>query len=151
MTLSDGRRVSGRAVVLATGAYRRLGVPELEELSGAGVYYGGPISEGHALSGRDAYVVGGANSAGQAVLHLARYARRVTLVVRSESLGEGMSHYLVREVEDRRPAQHRLAPRRDRERREGFVLTGDDFPGDRWPLARAPLRSSSCTAFSGSS
>jgi thioredoxin reductase (NADPH) len=100
LTLSDGRRVSGRAVVLASGAaYRRLDVPELEELTGAGVYYGGPISEGHAMTGLDVYVVGGANSAGQAALYLARYARRVTVVVRAPSLGEGMSHYLVREIE----------------------------------------------------
>jgi thioredoxin reductase (NADPH) len=100
VTLSDNRRVSGRAVVLATGAtYRRLGVPALEALNGAGVYYGGPVSEGHAMTGRDAFVVGGANSAGQAALHLARYARRVTLVARAPSLGAGMSHYLVREVE----------------------------------------------------
>jgi thioredoxin reductase (NADPH) len=87
-------------VILATGAsYRRLGVPSLEALNGAGVFYGGPASEAHALSGKDAYVVGGGNSAGQAALHLARYARRVTLVVRAESLDAGMSHYLVREVE----------------------------------------------------
>jgi thioredoxin reductase (NADPH) len=100
VALSDGRRVSGRAVILATGAsYRRLGVPSLEELNGAGVVYGGPASEAPALTGKEAYVVGGGNSAGQAVLHLARYARRVTLIVRAESLEAGMSHYLVREVE----------------------------------------------------
>ena len=100
VTLSDNRRVSGRAVILATGAtYRRLGVPSLEALNGAGVFYGGPASEGHAMAGKDAYIVGGANSAGQAALHLARYARRVTLVVRAESLDAGMSHYLIREVE----------------------------------------------------
>jgi len=100
LALSDDRRVSARAVILATGAtYRRLGVPSLEALNGAGVFYGGPASEAHALSGREAYVVGGGNSAGQAALHLARYARRVTLVVRAQSLDAGMSHYLVREVE----------------------------------------------------
>jgi thioredoxin reductase (NADPH) len=100
LTLFDGRRITARAVILATGAsYRRLGVSSLEALNGAGVFYGGPASEAHALSGKDAYVVGGGNSAGQAALHLARYARRVTLVVRSESLDAGMSHYLVREVE----------------------------------------------------
>ena len=100
MALADGRRVSARAVILATGAsYRRLGVPSLEALHGAGVFYGGPVSEAHALSGKDAYVAGGGNSAGQAALHLARYARRVTLVVRAQSLEAGMSHYLVREIE----------------------------------------------------
>ena len=87
-------------MILTIGAtYRRLGVPALEALNGAGVFYGGPVSEAPALSGRDAYVVGGGNSAGQAVLHLARYARRVTLVVRAQSLQAGMSHYLIQEIE----------------------------------------------------
>jgi thioredoxin reductase (NADPH) len=99
LSLSDGRRVSAAAVILATGAsYRRLGVPSLEALNGAGVFYGGPASEAHGLTGKDVYVLGGANSAGQAALYLARYARRVTLVVRGASLEAGMSHYLVREV-----------------------------------------------------
>ena len=99
VSLSDGRRVAGAAAILATGAsYRRLDVPSLEALNGAGVFYSGPASEAHALIGREAYVVGGGNSAGQAALHLARYARNVTLVVRGESLETGMSHYLVREV-----------------------------------------------------
>ena len=99
VSLSDGRQVSAAAVILATGAsYRRLGVPSLEALNGAGVFYGGPASEAHRLTGKDVYIVGGANSAGQAALHLARYARRVTLVVRGASLEAGMSHYLVREV-----------------------------------------------------
>lgn len=100
LSLDDGRRVSARAVILATGAtYRRLDVPSLETLRGAGVFYGGPVSEAPALKGKDAYVAGGGNSAGQAALHLARYARRVTLVVRAPSLAAGMSHYLVRAVE----------------------------------------------------
>ena len=100
VSLEDGRHVSARAVILATGAtYRRLDVPSLETLRGAGVFYGGPVSEAPALKGKDAYIAGGGNSAGQAALHLARYARRVTLVVRAPSLGAGMSHYLVRAVE----------------------------------------------------
>ena len=88
------------AVLLAMGAsYRRLGVPSLEALHGAGVYYGGTTSEAAGLVGRDVFIVGGANSAGQAALHLARYAKRVTLVVRAASLRAGMSEYLVRQVE----------------------------------------------------
>ncbi|MBB4662379.1 FAD-dependent oxidoreductase [Conexibacter arvalis] len=99
LTLADERRVGAPVVILATGAsYRRLGVPSLEALTGAGVHYGGPATEAYALAGMDAFVAGGGNSAGQAVLHLARYARRVTLVVRRESLEAGMSHYLVREI-----------------------------------------------------
>jgi thioredoxin reductase (NADPH) len=100
LSLTDNRRVSARAVILATGAeYRRLGVPALESLNGAGVFYGGAASEAPAMTGKDAYIVGGANSAAQAALHLARYARRVTLVLREQSLGTGMSHYLDQEVQ----------------------------------------------------
>jgi len=96
----DGKSIRAPAVLLAMGAsYRRLGVPALDAPVGAGVYYGSTNSEGLFLSGRDAFVVGGANSAGQAVLHLASYARKVTLVVRGSSLRAGMSEYLVSEIE----------------------------------------------------
>jgi thioredoxin reductase (NADPH) len=99
LTCSDGTTARAPAVLLAMGAsYRRLGVPSLEALVGAGVYYGSTESEASFLVGRDAFVVGGANSAGQAALHLANYARRVTLVVRGASLGKGMSRYLVSEI-----------------------------------------------------
>ena len=99
LSLADDRRVNAAAVILATGAsYRRLGVPSLEALNGAGIFYGGPASEAHALSGKDVFIAGGANSAGQAALHLARYARRVTLVVRGAALEAGMSHCLVQQV-----------------------------------------------------
>jgi thioredoxin reductase (NADPH) len=109
VTLSDFGQVRARAVLLATGAsYRRLGVPALEALSGAGVFYSGAVAAAPAMTGRDVYVLGGANSAGQAALHLARYARRVTLLVRAQSLGAGMSHYLVRQVEAEPKLQVRL-------------------------------------------
>jgi thioredoxin reductase (NADPH) len=100
ITLDGHQRVTARTVILATGAtYNRLGVPALEALTGAGVYYGGPVSEAPAASGNEACVVGGGNSAGQAALHLARYARRVVLIVRAASLEAGMSNYLIREIE----------------------------------------------------
>jgi thioredoxin reductase (NADPH) len=100
VVLSESGPVAARAVLLATGvSYRRLGIPALEDLNGAGVYYGGAASEAQGVVGRDVYIVGGANSAGQAALHLARYAAHVTLVVRAESLRAGMSHYLVQQVE----------------------------------------------------
>jgi thioredoxin reductase (NADPH) len=109
VTLSDFGQVRARAVLLATGAsYRRLGVPTIEALSGAGVFYSGAVAAAPAMAGRDVYVLGGANSAGQAALHLARYARRVTLLVRAQSLGAGMSHYLVRQVEAEPKLQVRL-------------------------------------------
>jgi thioredoxin reductase (NADPH) len=98
--LNTGGVVVADAVVLATGvSYRRLGVESLEALRGAGVFYGAAATEAPLVAGQDVYVVGGANSAGQAVLHLARYAERVTLVVRAASLAAGMSHYLVRQIE----------------------------------------------------
>jgi len=98
--ISDVGKISARAVVLATGvSYRRLGVPELEALTGAGVFYGANVSEAQGLAGKHAVVVGGGNSAGQAVLHLRRYAARVTLVVRGAALAEGMSSYLVDAIE----------------------------------------------------
>lgn len=100
LSLEDGRSIRAQVVVLAVGAsYERIGVPELEELSGAGVFYGGPASEAHELTGAEVYVVGGGNSAGQAALHLTRYARRVTILVRAEALDSGMSHYLVQAIE----------------------------------------------------
>src|SRR5687768_807419 len=109
VTLSDHGPVTAQAVVLATGAtYRRLGIPALESLNGAGVFYGGPASEAAGLKGLEVYVVGGANSAGQAALHLARYARRVTLVVRSQSLAAGMSHYLARQIQSTANVEVRL-------------------------------------------
>ena len=98
-TLSESGRVSARAAVLATGAaYRRLGIPALEALGGAGVFYGGAGSDAHRMAGEEVYVLGGANSAGQTALHLARHARRLTLVARATSLEAGMSHYLVRQL-----------------------------------------------------
>ncbi len=110
LALSDGGEVSARAVILAAGAaYRRLEIPELEALVGAGVFYGGPASEAPAMAGREVFVVGGANSAGQAALHLAEYARRVTLVVRAGSLAAAMSHYLVQQIEGALNVDVRLA------------------------------------------
>ncbi len=94
--LSGAGEVRARAVVLSTGvSYRRLGVPEVEALTGAGVYYGASVSAAHGLAGLRAAVVGGGNSAGQAVLHLARYCELVTLLVRGGNLAAGMSSYLV--------------------------------------------------------
>ena len=100
VSLNNGGVVVTRTVVLAMGArYRRLEVESLEALRGAGVFYGAAASEAPSVSGEEVYVVGGANSAGQAALHLAHFARRVTLVVRAGSLDAGMSHYLVRQIE----------------------------------------------------
>ena len=100
LSLSDGTEVAGRAVVLATGAsYRRLGVASLEGLVGRGVFYGAAVTEARAMRGQEVYVVGGANSAGQAAVHLSEYASRVTLVARGRSLSASMSDYLIKEIE----------------------------------------------------
>jgi thioredoxin reductase (NADPH) len=98
-SLSEGAQIRTRAIVLATGAdYRRLGIPSLEALAGAGVFYGGAGADANRVAGQDVYVLGGANSAGQAALYLARFARSVTLVARATSLEAGMSRYLVRQL-----------------------------------------------------
>jgi thioredoxin reductase (NADPH) len=98
--VADGSEVRSRAVVIATGmAYRRLGIPALDALTGAGVFYGAAASEARAMKGSEVFVVGGANSAGQAAVHLARYAAQVTVLVRGRSLADSMSEYLIRAIE----------------------------------------------------
>jgi len=100
MELTSGAAIRARAGVAANGAhYRRLEAPGVDRLIGAGVYYGSSPREAELCRGQDVVVVGGANSAGQAALHLADVARRVTIVCRSTSLDEGMSRYLVERIE----------------------------------------------------
>jgi thioredoxin reductase (NADPH) len=99
VSVAGGRRIRSRAVVVATGmSYRRLGIPSLEALTGAGVFYGAATSEAKAMKDREVFVVGGANSAGQAAVHLAGYAAQVTMLVRGPSLADSMSEYLVKQV-----------------------------------------------------
>ncbi|TLM70512.1 FAD-dependent oxidoreductase [Pseudarthrobacter sp. NamB4] len=99
VSISDGTLVRCRTVVVATGVdYRRLGIPELEDLLGRGVFYGATVSEAPSMAGKHVCVVGGGNSAGQAVLHLAKYAAKVTLLVRGPSLSVSMSDYLISQL-----------------------------------------------------
>jgi len=96
----DGSELSARVVVLATGIeWRRLGVAPIEALVGSGVFYGAAVGESRAMQGQDVFIVGAGNSAGQAALHLAKHARSVTLLVRSESIARSMSTYLIRAIE----------------------------------------------------
>ena len=100
LALSDNNVLSARTVVIATGAaYTELGVPELEDLHGRGVFYGAAVSEAPAMRGRRVFVVGAGNSAGQAAVHLARWASQVTILVRGQSLAQSMSDYLVRMID----------------------------------------------------
>ena len=97
---ASGHPIRARAVIVAPGiAWRRLGVPRLEALVGSGVFYGAAGAEARAMAGQDVFVVGAGNSAGQNALHLARYARRVTMLVRGDCLARSMSDYLIREIE----------------------------------------------------
>jgi thioredoxin reductase (NADPH) len=99
VNLSDGTELRCHVVLLATGVeWRRLDVPGIERLIGAGVYYGGTLAEAFFCRNEDVYVVGGANSAGQAALHFSQYARTVTMLVRGESLSQSMSRYLIDQI-----------------------------------------------------
>jgi len=100
LELSDGSTLTSRTVIISTGAtYRQLGVPALEDLQGRGVFYGTAVSEAPAMRGRQVYVIGGGNLAGQAAVHLAKWAGQVTVLVRAQSLADGMSDYLIREID----------------------------------------------------
>ncbi|HEY4690983.1 MAG TPA: FAD-dependent oxidoreductase [Anaerolineae bacterium] len=96
VTLSNGSEVSCHALLIATGvSYRRLEIPGIDRLTGAGVYYGSATTEAMACRDKDVFIVGGGNSAGQAAIHLAKYARSVTILVRGASLSATMSQYLI--------------------------------------------------------
>jgi len=97
--LADSREVSSHCVVLAPGVqYRKLDIPGAERLTGRGIYYGAALVEALACKGEEVFIVGGANSAGQAALHFARYATKVTMLVRGEGLSATMSKYLIDEI-----------------------------------------------------
>jgi thioredoxin reductase (NADPH) len=97
--LADGSEISCQALLIATGvSYRKLNVPGADRLAGAGVFYGAAITEALEYRDRDVFIVGAGNSAGQAAVHLAQYARSVTILVRGESLDESMSQYLIAQL-----------------------------------------------------
>ena len=98
--LADGSELRCHALLLACGvSYCRLDVPGIDALTGCGVYYGASIAEAMACSNEDVYIVGGANSAGQAAIYFAKYARHVTMLVRADSLSKDMSKYLIDRIE----------------------------------------------------
>jgi thioredoxin reductase (NADPH) len=143
VALSDGKEFLSRAVVLAMGAaYQRLGIPSLEGLVGAGVFYGGAVTEAMAMQGKQVFVTGAGNSAGQTALHLAKYAQSVTIVARGESLRASMSDYLVQEIEATTNIAVRLQTQvvegRGARRLEGLVLK-DGASGETSSVSAAAL------------
>lgn len=99
VTLTDGTEIGAKALLIATGvAYRQLDVPGMGRVQGAGVYYGAAMTEAATCKGEDVYIVGGANSAGQAAMFFSQYARRVIMLVRGKSLEAAMSQYLVDQI-----------------------------------------------------
>jgi thioredoxin reductase (NADPH) len=108
--LSDGSEIGCHALLIATGvSYRKLDVPGADRLAGAGVYYGAAITEALDNRGKDVFIVGGGNSAGQAAMYLAKYARSVTILVRGDSLADSMSQYLIAQID--RTANITVRPR----------------------------------------
>jgi len=97
--LSNGQELAAHSVVIAAGVqWRRLGVPGMDRLTGAGIYYGAAITEASSCQDEAVYIVGGANSAGQAAVYFSEVARSVRMIVRGESLSKSMSHYLVERI-----------------------------------------------------
>jgi thioredoxin reductase (NADPH) len=100
LRLNDGTELSCHAMLLATGVqWRKLDIPGMDRLQGAGVYYGGTATEAISCRDEDVYIVGGANSAGQAAMFFSTYAKRVVMLVRGESLGATMSQYLIEQIQ----------------------------------------------------
>ena len=127
IVLAGGAEIESRSILLAMGMeYRRLGIQRLERLTGAGVFYGAAVTEAQAMTGQQVYVAGAGNSAGQAALHLARYARQVTLLARGDSLAASMSDYLIKEISARENIRLRVNTNildgQGEHRLEGLVL-----------------------------
>ena len=130
ITLTSGQ-LRGRSGVIATGvAYRQLNAPAVEQFVGRGVHYGSATDAAATYRGRHVIVVGGANSAGQAALHLATYVKHVTMLVRTESLANAVSRYLVDRIEAHEQITVRTSTQVTRaeggDRRERVVIAGPD-------------------------
>jgi thioredoxin reductase (NADPH) len=97
--LLDGKELGCRALLIATGvSYRQIQAKGIEKLTGAGVYYGSAMTEGESVRGKNVFVVGGANSAGQAAMYLSQFAKKVTILIRGETLSRSMSSYLIDQI-----------------------------------------------------
>jgi thioredoxin reductase (NADPH) len=150
--LSDGTLIRGRAVLFASGVeWRRLDVAGIDDLLGAGVYYGAGPSEALACTGSRVVVVGGGNSAGQAVVRFSRYARQVTLLVRGRDLGASMSQYLIDQLSgipnvDVRVRTQVVGLEADDRLRGIIVRSGDSAEPVRLPAAALSSASAACPA-----
>jgi thioredoxin reductase (NADPH) len=138
VTLTDGSEISCHALLIATGvSYRKLEVPGVGTLTGAGVYYGAAITEALACQGKDVFVVGAGNSAGQAALYLSRYANSVTILMRSTSLVPTMSHYLISQIESHDKiavAPHTTVAEVVGETSLEEIVITDAITGDEWSV-----------------
>jgi thioredoxin reductase (NADPH) len=143
VTLADGSELTGDVLLISTGvSYRTLDVPGVERLTGNGVYYGAAITEALSCKDDDVFIVGGANSAGQAAIYLSGFARGVTLLVRGDSLEKGMSQYLVDEIAEKRNIRVRLnsgVARADGEKSLETVTIKDAGTGEEETLPAAGL------------
>jgi thioredoxin reductase (NADPH) len=141
VSLGDGTKLTARALLIATGvSYRTLQTKGVEALTGAGVYYGAALSEGESVRDQDVFIVGGANSAGQAAMYFTRFAKSVTLLVRGSSLSNGMSQYLIDQIEGMDTIRVRTRTQVQEvvgeDRLEGLVLsTGGGATIERVPAA----------------
>jgi thioredoxin reductase (NADPH) len=131
LTLDDGVEVLAQAVILALGVhYNRLGIPGADRLEGAGLYYGAAMVEAISCAGQEVFVIGGANSAGQAAIYFAKYASQVTMLVRGDTLEAGMSAYLVDQIRATPNIDVRLRTRvrelHGEEQLEEITLASDD-------------------------
>jgi thioredoxin reductase (NADPH) len=141
--LSDGNELSCHALLLAMGVqWRKLDVPGMDRLQGAGVYYGGGTTEAISCRDEDVYIVGGANSAGQAAMFFASYARRVVMLVRADSLAASMSQYLIDQIKDTSNIQveylSRVVEVQGRDHLEMISIQCDQT-GDVWQVPAAAL------------
>jgi thioredoxin reductase (NADPH) len=99
LKLSDGKDVNALSLIIASGVdYRRLDAEHINDFTGSGIYYGSSRTEAHACKGRDVYIAGGGNSAGQSAMYLSKFAKRVFIIIRSESLSSSMSQYLIEQI-----------------------------------------------------
>lgn len=99
LKLSDGKEINALSLIIASGVdYRRLDAERVNDFTGAGIYYGSSRTEAHACKGRDIYIVGGGNSAGQSAMYLSKFAKRVFIIIRGGSLISSMSQYLVEQI-----------------------------------------------------